>query len=95
MKIFMSLLISFFLTFDFEEGGGNFTFAMDFYKSSFFAQPYTFDNYPVFKRLSDFIYIQYSINTSSADLVVHAETCRATPTNRPYDNPQYVFIANG
>ena len=84
-----------FFSFYFEEGGGNFTFAMDFYKSSSFAEPYTIYDYPVFKHLSDSIYIQYSVDTSSSDLVVHAETCRATPTNRPYDNPQYVFIANG
>ena len=85
----------FIFDFDFEGSGGKFTFAIDFYKSISFVEPYTTYDYPVFKHLSDFIYIQYSVNTSSADLVVYAETCRATPTNRPYDYPQYVFIANG
>ena len=76
-------------------GQGNFTLRMDVFKSIDYRQPYASQDYPVFKSLSDNLYIQYSINTSNPNLVVRAETCRATPTNRPYDTPQYVFIADG
>ncbi|CAB4040963.1 Hypothetical predicted protein [Paramuricea clavata] len=68
---------------------------MDVFNSINYRQPYTSQDYPVLKSLSDNLYIQYSINASKSDLVVRAETCRATPTNRPYDTPQYVFIADG
>lgn len=74
---------------------GNFTLSMDIFQSYSFSNVYTVDDYPVFKSLADHLYIQYAINTTNVDLVVHAETCRATPTNRPYDSPQYVFIDNG
>ena len=76
-------------------GKGNFSLSIDVFKSSEYRQKYTSQDYPVFKRLSDNLYIQYSVNTSNPNLVVRAETCRATPTNRPYENPQYVFIADG
>ena len=79
----------------FQGGVGNFTVTIDFFKSNAFREAYTTNDYPVFKRLSQNIYIQYSINTSNPDLVVRAETCRATPSNKPYDTPQYVFIADG
>ena len=79
----------------FQGGVGNFTVTIDFFKSNAFREAYTTNDYPVFKRLSQNIYIQYSINTSNPDLVVRAETCRATPSNKPYDSPQYVFIADG
>jgi hypothetical protein len=76
-------------------GQGNFSLIMDVFKDIDYRQPYASQDYPVFKSLSDNLYIQYSINTSNPNLVVRAETCRATPTNRPYDTPQYVFIADG
>ncbi len=68
---------------------------MDVFKSSDYRQPYTSQDYPVSKTLSDRLYVQYAIDTSNPNLVVRAETCRATPTNKPYDSPQYVFIADG
>jgi hypothetical protein len=76
-------------------GQGNFSLTMDVFKNFNYLQSYRSQDYPVFKSLSDNIYIQYSINTINSNLVVRAETCRATPTNRPYDTPQYVFIADG
>ncbi|XP_028394866.1 deleted in malignant brain tumors 1 protein-like [Dendronephthya gigantea] len=83
-KVFVSL-----------NGKGNFSLTFDVFKSSDFRQPYTAQDFPIFKSLSDNLYIQYSVNTSNSDLVVRAKTCRATPTNRPYDSPQYVFIDDG
>lgn len=76
-------------------GQGNFSLTMDVFKNFNYLQSYRSQDYPVLKSLSDNIYIQYSINTINSNLVVRAETCRATPTNRPYDTPQYVFIADG
>ena len=68
---------------------------MDVFRKSDYRESYTSQDYPVVKSLSDNLYIQYSVNTSNPDIVVRAETCRATPTNRPYDSPQYVFIDDG
>ncbi|XP_028395056.1 ZP domain-containing protein-like [Dendronephthya gigantea] len=76
-------------------GKGNFSLSMDVFRSRNYRDSYTSQDYPVVKSLSDNLYIQYYLNTSNYDLVVRAETCRATPTNRPYDTPQYVFIDDG
>jgi hypothetical protein len=76
-------------------GEGNFSLSMDVFKSSAYRQQYSSQDYPVLKHLSDNLYIQYSINTSNPNLVVRAETCRATTSNKPYESPQYVFIADG
>ncbi|XP_028394918.1 uncharacterized protein LOC114519064 [Dendronephthya gigantea] len=76
-------------------GKGNFSLSMNVFRRSDYRDSYTSQDYPVLKSLSDNLYIQYSVNTSNSDLVVRAETCRATPTNRPYDSPQYVFIDDG
>ncbi|CAB4006010.1 deleted in malignant brain tumors 1 -like, partial [Paramuricea clavata] len=76
-------------------GQGNFSLIIDVFKSIDYRQPYAPQDYPVFKSPSENLYIQYSINTSNPNLVVRAEMCRATPTNKPYDTPQYVFIADG
>ncbi len=77
------------------ENFGNFTFAMDFHKDASYEQAYNDDDYPISKSLSDQIYVQYSVDTSNSDVVIRAKTCRATPTNKPYDQPQYVFIDDG
>lgn len=77
------------------ENFGNFTFALDFYKDGSYKQPYISNDYPVPKSISDQIHIQYSVDTSNTDIVIRAKTCRATPTNKPYDQPQYVFIDDG
>ena len=68
---------------------------MDVFKSSEYRQSYISRDYPVPKSLSDNLYIQYNINTNNSNLVVRAETCRATPTNQAHDRPQYVFISDG
>jgi hypothetical protein len=45
----------------------------------------TSEKYPAFKSFEDRIHIQYGLNTSNTDIVVRAETCRATPSSKPYD----------
>ena len=76
-------------------GKGNFSLSLDVFKSSDYGQAYTPQDYPVLKSLSDYLFIQYYLNSSDPNLVVHAETCRATPTNQAYASPQYVFISDG
>ncbi|XP_028403908.1 ZP domain-containing protein-like [Dendronephthya gigantea] len=79
-----------------NENFGNLTFLMKFYKDSSYQQSYIDDDYPVSKSLSDRIHVQYSVDSSSkSDIVIRAKTCRATPTNKPYDQPQHVFIDEG
>ena len=55
----------------------------------------TSEQYPAFKSFSDRINIQYGVDTKNPDIVVRAESCRATPSNKPNDTPQYVFISEG
>ena len=76
-------------------GQGNFTLSMEVFKGSDFREPYTPQDHPVSKTLSDRLYIQYFVNSTNPNLVVRAETCRATPINAPHNTPQYVFIADG
>ncbi|KAJ7383305.1 hypothetical protein OS493_029271 [Desmophyllum pertusum] len=76
-----------------EVGYGNFTFSMEFYKSSSYATPYALQDYPLEVQLDDYLYVQYSVE-SSADLVIMAENCKATKGNS-HSWPQYNIIQNG
>ena len=80
--------------FRFPAGYGNFTFKIDFYKSSSFATPYTEQDYPLSVPINQYLYVRYSVE-SSADLVIMAVTCRATKTGSLYSWPQYSIILNG
>ena len=80
--------------FRFPAGYGNFTFKIDFYKSSSFATPYTEQDYPLSVPVNQYLYVRYSVE-SSADLVIMAVTCRATKTGSLYSWPQYSIILNG
>ena len=80
--------------FRFPAGYGNFTFKIDFYKSSSFATPYTEQDYPLSVAVNQYLYVRYSVE-SSADLVIMAVTCRATKTGSLYSWPQYSIILNG
>ncbi|XP_066022017.1 uncharacterized protein [Pocillopora verrucosa] len=82
------------LHFGTEAGYGNFTFKIDFYKSSSFATPYTEQDYPLSVAVNQYLYVKYSVE-SSADLVIMAVTCRATKTGSLYSWPQYSIILNG
>jgi len=77
-----------------EEGYGNFTFKMEFYRSAAYATPYNDNDYPIQVRLNGYIYVQYSVE-SSADLVIMAENCKATKDGSFYSWPQYNIIQNG
>ena len=75
-------------------GYGNFTFRIDFYKSSSFDTPYSQQDYPLEVELNDYVYVRYSVE-SSADLVIMAENCKATKDGSFYSWPQYTIIQNG
>jgi len=79
---------------DDEEGYGNFTFKMEFYRSAAYASPYTDSDYPIHVGLNDYIYGQFSVE-SSAGLVIMAENCKATKDGSFYSWPQYNIIQNG
>jgi hypothetical protein len=55
----------------------------------------TSEQYPAFKSFEDRIHIEYGVSTQNGDIVVRAETCRATPTTKPFDTPHYEFISEG
>ncbi|XP_066022016.1 deleted in malignant brain tumors 1 protein-like isoform X2 [Pocillopora verrucosa] len=82
------------LHFGTEVGYGNFTFKIDFYKSSSFSTPYTEQDYPLSVPVNQYLYVRYSVE-SSADLAIMAVTCRATKTGSLYSWPQYSIILNG
>lgn len=71
---------------------GNFTVNMGSFTDSGFLSSSS-EQYPAFKSFEDRINIQYGIATSNTDIAVRAETCHATPSSKPYDTPQYVFIS--
>ncbi|XP_028413560.1 ZP domain-containing protein-like [Dendronephthya gigantea] len=73
---------------------GNFTVNLGSYADDGFLSSSS-EDYPAFKSFSDRINIQYYVDTQDSDIVVRAETCRATPSSKPYDTPQYEFISNG
>ena len=73
---------------------GNFTVNFESFKDSGFLSSSS-EEYPAFKSFQDRINIQYGVTTSNTDIVVRAETCRATPSSKPYDTPQYEFISEG
>lgn len=74
---------------------GMMTLSMELFKTDSYIDSYWIDDYPVHGNFSKNIYIQYAVNTTCADVMVRAVSCRATPTNKPYDTPQFVFITHG
>ena len=73
---------------------GNFTFEMLMFKSGHFREYYT--EYPIGPiDLDAEIFLEVSLRTSHAGLVLFLDECKATPTT-DYDNePEYFFIEDG
>ena len=94
VSIYHVYVLNDFIFFRFPAGYGNFTFKIDFYKSSSFVTPYTEQDYPLSVAVNQYLYVKYSVE-SSADLVIMAVTCRATKTGSLYSWPQYSIILNG
>ncbi|XP_046838979.1 oncoprotein-induced transcript 3 protein-like, partial [Xenia sp. Carnegie-2017] len=70
---------------------GNFTVELRSFANAEFLSSSS-EQYPVFKSFQDRIYVQYRVITANSDIVVRAESCHATPTNKAYDTPQYQII---
>ena len=83
-SFFYSSLVSF----------GNFTFEMLMFKSGHFREYYT--EYPIGPiDLDAEIFLEVSLRTSHAGLVLFLDECKATPTT-DYDNEaEYFFIEDG
>ncbi|KAL9988075.1 hypothetical protein ACROYT_G002475 [Oculina patagonica] len=78
-----------------EAGYGNFTFTMDLFKSSNYYTPFNFDDYPITVNLQDRLFVQIAVESPQSNLVVFADTCKATPSTDPYSVPQYIFLQRG
>ena len=76
-------------------GYGNFTFTMDMFKTNNYYTPYSYDDYPITVSLLDRLFIQIAVESFQSNLVVFADTCKATPSSDPYSVPQYIFLQRG
>ncbi|KAK3754727.1 hypothetical protein QZH41_007046 [Actinostola sp. cb2023] len=72
---------------------GNFTFSMNLFRSSQYQKPYSPLDYPV--SLNEPLWIQFEVKDTNADLVVFAESCRATTSINPNSLPKYVLLEQG
>ncbi|EDO44277.1 predicted protein [Nematostella vectensis] len=78
-----------------EGSYGNFTFKMALYRNQSYSSLYVSREYPISIELNEPLYVEYSVTSSTANLVVFAETCRATTTGNPNTLPQYDFVKEG
>ncbi|KAK3738594.1 hypothetical protein QZH41_009883, partial [Actinostola sp. cb2023] len=76
-----------------EGNFGNFTFSMNLFRSSQYQKPYSPLDYPV--SLNEPLWIQFEVKDTNADLVVFAESCRATTSINPNSLPKYVLLEQG
>ncbi|XP_048584132.1 ZP domain-containing protein-like [Nematostella vectensis] len=77
-----------------EGGYGNFTFKMSLYRNNSYKGSYESREYPIDIGVDEPLFLEYGVS-SSTDLIVFAETCRATTTGSPNSWPQYDFIKDG
>lgn len=75
-------------------GFGDLIFTFDVYKTSSYSTPYSNNEFPVQVTLNDYMYFEYSVE-SSVDLVVFAVTCKATAGQSFYSSTYYNIIENG
>ncbi|XP_078381577.1 ZP domain-containing protein-like isoform X2 [Oculina patagonica] len=76
------------------ESFGNFTFEMHLFKSGDFKEHYT--RYPVGPiDVGADIYLQVSVTSSDAGLVVFVDECKATPSTEYHDQMQFIFLEDG
>ncbi|XP_032231651.1 ZP domain-containing protein [Nematostella vectensis] len=78
-----------------EDAYGNFTFKMALYRNQSFSTSFESREYPISIELDEPLYVGHSVTSSTADLVVFAETFRATTTGNPNSLPHYDFIRDG
>lgn len=76
------------------EAFGNFTFEMNMFKSEDFDEYYT--EYPVGPiDIGTDIFLQVSVTSRDAGLVVFVDECKATPTPEYHDQMQFIFLEDG
>ncbi|XP_020601990.1 deleted in malignant brain tumors 1 protein-like isoform X3 [Orbicella faveolata] len=76
------------------EAFGNFTFEMNMFKSENFNEYYT--EYPVGPiDIGTDIFLQVSVTSRDAGLVVFVDECKATPTSEYHDQMQFIFLEDG
>ncbi|XP_013391916.1 oncoprotein-induced transcript 3 protein-like [Lingula anatina] len=78
-----------------EKGRGNLTFNIQQFQTDNFSTPYSEKDYPVSVKIRDQMYFVLSVNTTSPDVKLFADTCKATPCSSPFDFLQFNFIING
>ncbi|XP_048587349.1 deleted in malignant brain tumors 1 protein isoform X2 [Nematostella vectensis] len=74
---------------------GNFTFTLDLFYSDAYQRPRGLADYPVPAVMDEPLHIQYSVKSTTGNLSVLADSCRATLTKEPYSSPFYTFIEKG
>ena len=83
-----------FFVLSFSEAFGNFTFEMNMFKSENFNEYYT--EYPVGPiDIGTDIFLQVSVTSRDAGLVVFVDECKATPTSEYHDQMQFIFLEDG
>lgn len=60
-----------------------------------FVGPYTQNDFPVTKKLSERIYFEASVDTIDHRLTILARDCYATPNPETNSSPKYWIIQNG
>lgn len=78
-----------------QKGFGKFTLKLDLYPDIRFVGPYTQDDFPVTKKLSERIYFEASVDTIDHRLTILARDCYATPNPETNSSPKYWIIQNG
>ena len=68
---------------------------MHMYKSDNYRDKYSPSEFPVSVDLGQQLRIQVKVTDAIGDLVVFAETCRATLSTDPTSSPNYVFLKHG
>ena len=72
---------------------GNFTYAMDLYKTSKYEDPV--NNYPLEVNLNQLLHVQAEVIAGDWQLTLFIQECTATPLEIANDKTFYRFIENG
>uniref|UniRef100_A0A7M4FX42 CUB and zona pellucida like domains 1 n=1 Tax=Crocodylus porosus TaxID=8502 RepID=A0A7M4FX42_CROPO len=71
---------------------GRYNVSMSFYESDLFARPIL--DSPYYIDLNKTLFVQVSLHSTDADLLVFVDTCVASP-NLDFGSPRYALIQNG
>uniref|UniRef100_A0A8D2JAC3 CUZD1 protein n=1 Tax=Varanus komodoensis TaxID=61221 RepID=A0A8D2JAC3_VARKO len=71
---------------------GRYNLSMSFYESSSFSKPIV--NYPYYVDLNQTLYVQVSLHSTDANLLVFVDTCTASP-HSDLGSPKYELVRHG